>query len=42
MKVRFEIAVHATEEQSHWTGAGWDKVEYRIATNAGEPLKPLA
>ncbi len=20
---------------------GWDQVEYRIATNAGEPLKPL-
>jgi DNA repair protein RecN (Recombination protein N) len=29
-------------EHSHWTAAGWDEVEYRIATNAGEPLKPLA
>jgi DNA repair protein RecN (Recombination protein N) len=27
--------------QSHWTSAGWDIVEYRIATNPGEPLKPL-
>ena len=26
---------------SHWTATGWDKVEYRIATNPGEPLKPL-
>ena len=25
----------------HWTSAGWDSVEYRIATNPGEPLKPL-
>jgi DNA repair protein RecN (Recombination protein N) len=24
-----------------WTSTGWDTVEYRIATNPGEPLKPL-
>jgi len=24
-----------------WTSSGWDLVEYRIATNPGEPLKPL-
>jgi DNA repair protein RecN (Recombination protein N) len=42
MKVRFEVAVTTTEQQSGWTGAGWDDVEYRIATNPGEPLKPLA
>ena len=41
MKVRFEIAVHVTESESAWSSAGWDEVEYRIATNAGEPLKPL-
>ncbi|MGA2887281.1 MAG: DNA repair protein RecN [Terracidiphilus sp.] len=41
MKVRFEITVTATEEQSHWTANGWDQVEYRISTNPGEPLKPL-
>ncbi len=41
MKVRFEIAVNTREDSSHWTGSGWDDVEYRIATNAGEPLKPL-
>jgi len=28
-------------EETHWTAAGWDEVEYRIATNPGEPLKPL-
>jgi DNA repair protein RecN (Recombination protein N) len=26
---------------AHWTSSGWDIVEYRIATNPGEPLKPL-
>jgi len=41
MKVKFEVAVSATEEESHWTSAGWDLVEYRIATNPGEPLKAL-
>jgi DNA repair protein RecN (Recombination protein N) len=41
MKVHFEIAVTADENESHWTASGWDQVEYRIATNPGEPLKPL-
>ena len=41
MKVKFEVAVTAAEPESHWTASGWDKVEYRIATNPGEPLKPL-
>ena len=41
MKVRFEIAVSANESDSHWNAHGWDQVECRIATNPGEPLKPL-
>lgn len=41
MKVKFEIVVTANDAESHWTPTGWDEVEYRIATNAGEPLKPL-
>jgi len=41
MKVRFEISVRASEREADWTAAGWDTVEYRIATNPGEPLKPL-
>ncbi len=28
-------------ETAHWTAHGWDQVECRIATNPGEPLKPL-
>jgi DNA repair protein RecN (Recombination protein N) len=30
-----------SSETFHWTSSGWDQVEYRIATNPGEPLKPL-
>jgi DNA repair protein RecN (Recombination protein N) len=41
MKVRFEVAVTANEDHSHWSSTGWDIVEYRISTNPGEPLKPL-
>jgi DNA repair protein RecN (Recombination protein N) len=41
MKVKFEVAVNAAEEQTGWTASGWDAVDYRIATNPGEPLKPL-
>ncbi len=41
MKVRFEVAVTSDNQETAWTAAGWDTVEYRIATNPGEPLKPL-
>jgi DNA repair protein RecN (Recombination protein N) len=41
MKVRFEIRVHPGDKETCWTSAGWDTVEYQIATNPGEPLKPL-
>jgi len=41
MKVRFEIAVAANEAEGHWSANGWDEVEYKIATNAGEPMKAL-
>jgi len=41
MKVRFEVAVTATEGQPGWTSTGWDEVQCHIATNPGEPLKAL-
>ncbi len=41
MKVRFEISVLRKEDESAWSAHGWDEVEYRIATNPGEPMKPL-
>ena len=41
MKVRFQVRVAAQSDESAWSAHGWDEVEYSIATNAGEPLKPL-
>lgn len=41
MKVRFAIEVSPHESAERWTAQGWDEVACRIATNAGEPLKPL-
>jgi DNA repair protein RecN (Recombination protein N) len=41
MKARFGIEVTAHEDEFAWSEHGWDAVEFRIATNAGEPLKPL-
>lgn len=41
MNVRFEVRVAADKEWANWTAHGWDRVECLIATNAGEPLKPL-
>ena len=41
MYARFEVAVVSREDVGVWTGFGWDRVECRIATNPGEPLKPL-
>jgi DNA repair protein RecN (Recombination protein N) len=41
MQARFEVTVTSREEVQAWTPFGWDKVECRIATNPGEPVKPL-
>ena len=45
MKVRFAVEVTSRQDEaapfSSWTSHGWDTVECLIATNAGEPLKPL-
>jgi len=41
MQARFEVGVVSREEVEAWTAFGWDRVECRIATNPGEPLKPL-
>lgn len=41
MKVKFAVQVKAQQGEQHWTRHGWDMVDCRIATNAGEPLKPL-
>jgi DNA repair protein RecN (Recombination protein N) len=41
MKVQFRVEVRALQGATHWTAHGWDEIECLIATNAGEPLKPL-
>jgi len=41
MKARFSVAVTPNEDASAWTAHGWDQMECRIATNPGEPIKPL-
>lgn len=41
MKTKFEVAITSDEQESAWSPAGWDSVEYRIATNPGEPMKAL-
>jgi DNA repair protein RecN (Recombination protein N) len=41
MSTKFKIQVTMEQATSAWTAHGWDQVECLIATNAGEPLKPL-
>ncbi len=41
MSTRFHVRVAAERSPVNWTAHGWDQVECLIATNAGEPLKPL-
>jgi DNA repair protein RecN (Recombination protein N) len=41
MQARFQIDVTPNEEETAWTTHGWDRIECRIATNPGEPVKPL-
>ena len=41
MNARFRIVATGSGEESTWTAAGFDQVDYLIATNPGEPEKPL-
>ena|SRR5271165_196851 len=41
MKASFRIAVSESETEEHWTSSGINQVTYRIATNAGETMRPL-
>src|SRR6202041_35686 len=41
MSTKFHVQVTAEKSSANWTSHGWDQVECLIATNAGEPLKPL-
>ncbi len=41
MKARFRVEVTAEQDEAHWSAHGWDAIRCDIATNTGEPLKPL-
>jgi DNA repair protein RecN (Recombination protein N) len=41
MRASFRIAVEENEAAEHWTSSGINQVTYRIATNAGETMRPL-
>jgi DNA repair protein RecN (Recombination protein N) len=41
MSTRFNVRVTEQPSPENWTAHGWDQVSCLIATNAGEPLKPL-
>jgi DNA repair protein RecN (Recombination protein N) len=41
MKARFAVEVQVQKEEAGWSAQGWDAIGCSIATNAGEPLKPL-
>jgi DNA repair protein RecN (Recombination protein N) len=41
MNARFVVDVTPEDAESSWSASGWDRVEARIATNPGEPIKPL-
>ena len=41
MNARFHVRVTAEKAPTELDAHGWDQVECLIATNAGEPLKPL-
>jgi DNA repair protein RecN (Recombination protein N) len=41
MRARFQIDLSADDRQTNWTARGFDQAVYRIATNPGEPMRPL-
>lgn len=41
MKARFAVDIEPQQDEAHWAAHGWDAIQCRIATNPGEPLKPL-
>jgi DNA repair protein RecN (Recombination protein N) len=41
MRASFRIAVEENEAEEYWTSSGFNQVVYRIATNAGETMRPL-
>ena len=41
MKATFRVQVAGADDAQNWTSSGFDEVQFVIATNPGEPLRPL-
>ena len=41
MRSSFHIEVSGTDDEANWSAGGFDQVAYLIATNPGEPQRPL-
>lgn len=41
MRARFSIRVAPQNDPARWSAYGFDEIDFLIATNPGEPLKPL-
>jgi DNA repair protein RecN (Recombination protein N) len=41
MKARFRIEVAGSDEEGNWSASGFDQVACLIATNPGEPVRPV-
>ena len=41
MKAKFAVELSGGDEEPNWTATGFDAVQCLIATNVGEPLKPV-
>jgi len=41
MRIRFEVEFQPPAGEEVWTGHGWDQVRFLVATNPGEPLRPV-
>ena len=41
MRSSFRIEIASAEQEGNWSASGIDQVRYMIATNAGEPMRPI-
>lgn len=41
MRSKFHIEISGSDDEANWTSDGFDRIAYMIATNVGEPMKPI-
>ena len=41
MRSEFHIEITGSDEEGEWTSSGFDRVEFMISTNPGEPMGPV-